>query len=213
VSEIYHQVQSAVSQPVHYACSKAVVTLFAASNFRPIQIMTKYLRIARTRNTQHAHAHAHAHHDQVLAHCTHTHTRTPIPKCHSGVRDSGAAFGRARRRCSCPLISTSLRVRVSSPHSCAHTPPPLLRDACQWCPLTLTPLTIKHFNIIYQLASMASMWWRFPGNTNYDPPNHCCRGAYFYLDGGGSLVHYTGSCWQCGTSSMCWTAAFGSVKR
>lgn len=40
VSEIYHQVQSAVSQPVHYACSKAVVTLFAASNFRPIQIMT-----------------------------------------------------------------------------------------------------------------------------------------------------------------------------
>lgn len=48
MSEIYHQVQSAVSQPVHYACSKAVVTLFAASNFRPIQIMTKYAPTSHT---------------------------------------------------------------------------------------------------------------------------------------------------------------------
>lgn len=109
-------------------------------------------------------------------------------------------------------MSTDLNISagacVFAPFMCPHSPTHSSR-----CLSVVPPHTINDFNIIYQLASMASMWWRFPGNTNYDPPNHCCRGAYFYLDGGGSLVHYTGSCWQCGTSSMCWTAAFGSVKR
>lgn len=47
VSDIYHQVQAATERPVHYACSKAVVTLFAESGFRPIQIMAKYVLFCR----------------------------------------------------------------------------------------------------------------------------------------------------------------------
>jgi hypothetical protein len=83
-------------------------------------------------------------------------------------------------------MSTDLNISagacVFAPFMCPHSPTHSSR-----CLSVVPPHTINDFNIIYQLASMASMWWRFPGNTNYDPPNHCCRGAYFYLDGGGEF--------------------------